>query len=57
MAPRSVENRVVEPMTRGRIAIAKAGGKDKVEETPGIAIWASVSDEVDAKIPVRSLGR
>jgi hemolysin-activating ACP:hemolysin acyltransferase len=41
---------VVEPMIRDRIAIAKAGGEGKVEETAGIAIWASVSDEVDAKI-------
>ncbi|MEH2533413.1 cytolysin-activating lysine-acyltransferase [Bradyrhizobium sp. AZCC 1588] len=41
---------VVEPMTRDRIAIAKAGGEGKVEETAGIAIWASVSEEVDAKI-------
>jgi hemolysin-activating ACP:hemolysin acyltransferase len=41
---------IVEPMTRDRIAIAKAGGEGKVEETAGIAIWASVSDEVDAKI-------
>ena len=41
---------VVEPMTRDRIAIAKSGGEGKMEETAGIAIWASVSDEVDAKI-------
>ncbi len=41
---------LVEPMTRDRIAIARAGGEGKVEETAGIAIWASVSDEVDAKI-------
>ncbi|MBR1270151.1 toxin-activating lysine-acyltransferase [Bradyrhizobium sp. AUGA SZCCT0222] len=41
---------VVEPMIRDRIAIAKAGGEGKVEETAGIAIWASVSDEVDARI-------
>ena len=41
---------VVEPMTRERIAIAKVGGEGKLEETAGIAIWASVSDEVDAKI-------
>ena len=41
---------VVEPMTRDRIAIARAGGEGKMEETAGIAIWASVSDEVDAKI-------
>jgi hemolysin-activating ACP:hemolysin acyltransferase len=41
---------VVEPMTRDRIAIARAGGEGKIEETAGIAIWASVSEEVDAKI-------
>jgi hemolysin-activating ACP:hemolysin acyltransferase len=41
---------VVEPMIRDRIAIAKAGGEGKVEETAGIAIWASVSEAVDAKI-------
>ena len=41
---------VVEPMIRDRIAIARAGGEGKVEETAGIAIWASVSDAVDAKI-------
>ena len=41
---------VVEPMIRDRIAVAKAGGEGKVEETAGIAIWASVSDAVDAKI-------
>jgi cytolysin-activating lysine-acyltransferase len=41
---------VVEPMIRDRIAIARAGGEGKVEETAGIAIWASVSEAVDAKI-------
>jgi cytolysin-activating lysine-acyltransferase len=41
---------VVEPLTRDRIAIAKSGGEGKPEETAGIAIWASVSDAVDAKI-------
>lgn len=41
---------VVEPLTKDRIAIARAGGEGKIEETAGIAIWASVSDEVDAKI-------
>ena len=40
---------VVDPMIRDRVAIAKSGGKGKIE-TAGIAIWASVSDEVDAKI-------
>ena len=37
-------------MIRDRVAIAKSGGEGKIEETAGIAIWASVSDEVDAKI-------
>lgn len=41
---------VLEPMMADRIAIAKAGGEGKAEETAGIAIWASVSDEVDQKI-------
>jgi hemolysin-activating ACP:hemolysin acyltransferase len=41
---------VVEPMTHDRIAIARTAGEGKVEETAGIAIWASVSDDVDAKI-------
>ncbi|MGL4322577.1 MAG: toxin-activating lysine-acyltransferase, partial [Beijerinckiaceae bacterium] len=41
---------VVDPMIRDRVAIAKSGGEGKIEETAGIAIWASVSDEVDAKI-------
>lgn len=41
---------VIEPMLRDRIAIAKSGGEGKIEETAGIAIWASVSDEIDAKI-------
>lgn len=41
---------VLEPMMADRIAIAKIGGEGKAEGTAGIAIWASVSDEVDAKI-------
>ncbi|OAS18098.1 toxin-activating lysine-acyltransferase [Methylobacterium platani] len=41
---------VIEPLTRDRIAIARTGGEGRLEETAGIAIWASVSDEVDAKI-------
>lgn len=41
---------VVEPLTRDRIAIARSGGDGKIEETAGIAIWANVSPEVDAKI-------
>jgi cytolysin-activating lysine-acyltransferase len=44
---------VLEPLLRSRIAIAMAGGKDEDPvgaATAGIAFWASVSDEVDAKI-------
>ncbi len=42
---------VVEPMTRDRVAVAKSpASESKPEETAGIAIWASVSDEVDARI-------
>ena len=42
---------VVEPMIRNRIAIARtATGEGRPEETAGIAIWASVSPEVDAGI-------
>ena len=41
---------VVTPLLHDRIAIARTVGEGKIEETAGIAIWASVSDEVDAKI-------
>jgi cytolysin-activating lysine-acyltransferase len=47
---------VIEPLLRDRLAIASARGKDGADGTPGdeatagIAIWASVSDEVDARI-------
>ncbi|MEL7189772.1 MAG: toxin-activating lysine-acyltransferase [Pseudomonadota bacterium] len=48
---------VIEPLLRDRLAIASAKKKDGADEgapdgstTAGIAIWASVSDEVDAKI-------
>lgn len=48
---------VIEPLLRDRLAIASARKKDADEgasdqggATAGIAIWASVSDEVDAKI-------
>jgi cytolysin-activating lysine-acyltransferase len=41
---------VIEPLTRDRIALARTGGEGRLEETAGIAIWASVSDAVDAKI-------
>lgn len=38
---------VLEPLMRDRVAVAKA---EKDETLAGLAIWASVSDEVDAKI-------
>ncbi len=47
---------VIEPLLRDRLAIASAkkkGGEEgevDATTTAGIAIWASVSDEVDAKI-------
>lgn len=41
---------VIEPLTRDRIALARTGGEGRLEETAGIAIWASVSDAIDAKI-------
>jgi hemolysin-activating ACP:hemolysin acyltransferase len=41
---------IIEPMLRDRVAIAKTTAEGKPEETAGIAIWANVSDEVDAKI-------
>jgi hemolysin-activating ACP:hemolysin acyltransferase len=47
---------VIEPMLRDRLAIASARAKDAGDGTPGdeatagIAIWASVSAEVDARI-------
>jgi hemolysin-activating ACP:hemolysin acyltransferase len=45
---------LVEPMLRHRVAIARSTGNPnaggKAGETAGVAIWASVSPEVDANI-------
>ena len=43
---------VLEPLIRDRIAIAHPKGADRAAlvDIAGFAIWASVSDEVDAKI-------
>ena len=45
---------VIEPLLRDRLAIAMSRGKEEESATDavlaGIAIWASVSDEVDVKI-------
>lgn len=47
-----LQHLVLEPLIRDRIAIAYPGEKEKAALTDisGVAIWASVSDEVDAKI-------
>ncbi len=44
---------VLEPLIRDRIAIAYAGGAGQekpLDDVAGFAIWASVSEEVDARI-------
>lgn len=41
---------VLDPLMRDRMAIATAKGEAQGDTTAGIAIWATVSDEVDAKI-------
>lgn len=54
---------VLEPLLRDRLAIATARTKDEGEATSnvgeslaGIAIWASVSEDVDAKIREQIMG-
>lgn len=42
---------VLDPMLRDRVAVAYPGDSDpRIADIAGLAIWASVSDEVDAKI-------
>jgi hemolysin-activating ACP:hemolysin acyltransferase len=46
-----LQHLVLEPLMRDRIAIAQRAGSDvAAQDIAGVAIWASVSDEVDAKI-------
>ncbi len=47
-----LQHLVLEPLVRDRIAIAYPGGAkdDKLAEIAGMAIWASVSEEVDGRI-------
>jgi len=47
-----LQHLLLEPLIRDRIAIAYPGGKDRdpMSDVTGMAIWASVSEEVDAKI-------
>lgn len=47
-----LQHLVLEPLIRDRIAIAYPGDKDKsaLSDITGLAIWASVSEEVDGRI-------
>jgi cytolysin-activating lysine-acyltransferase len=47
-----LQHLVLEPLLRDRIAIAYPGAKEQgaLTDIAGLAIWASVSDEVDAEI-------
>ncbi|MEL6125555.1 MAG: toxin-activating lysine-acyltransferase [Pseudomonadota bacterium] len=47
-----LQHLVLEPLIRDRIAIAYPATKERgpLTDISGLAIWASVSDEVDAKI-------
>ncbi|WP_108811929.1 toxin-activating lysine-acyltransferase [Sphingorhabdus sp. Alg231-15] len=53
---------IIEPLLRDRLAIASSRPKDTEEDNAaaetlaGIAIWASVSDDVDAKIREQTKG-
>lgn len=46
-----LQHLVLEPLIRDRIAIAQRGDADATaHDVAGVAIWASVSDEVDVRI-------
>lgn len=45
-----IQHLVLHPLMHDRIAIAKSKTENEIEATAGIAIWASVSDEVDARL-------
>ncbi|MFG5379713.1 toxin-activating lysine-acyltransferase [Yoonia sp. R2-816] len=47
-----LQHMVLEPLIRDRIAIAYPGNEERgpLTDLSGVAIWASVSEEVDAKI-------
>ena len=47
-----LQHLVLDPLIRDRIAIAYPSGKDQgpLTDISGLAIWASVSEEVDAKL-------
>jgi len=46
-----LQHLILEPLIRDRVAIAQREGENGlVDDTAGVAIWASVSDEADARI-------
>ena len=47
-----LQHLALDPLIRDRVAIAYPAGKDReaLTDITGLAIWASVSEEVDAKI-------
>ena len=47
-----LQHLVLEPLVRDRVAIAYPGGEkaNALSDIAGVAIWASVSDEVDGRI-------
>jgi len=47
-----IQHLVLEPLIRDRVAIAYPGNSDEnaLADITGVAIWASVSEEVDARI-------
>ena len=47
-----LQHLVLDPLIRDRVAIAYPSGKDQspLTDISGLAIWASVSEEVDAKL-------
>jgi len=46
-----LQHLVLEPLIRDRVAIAQRGNANGLaDDTAGVAIWASVSDEADARI-------
>jgi hemolysin-activating ACP:hemolysin acyltransferase len=46
-----LQHLVLEPLIRDRIAIAQRAGEGvQAQDIAGVAIWASVSDEADARL-------
>lgn len=45
-----LQHLVLDPLIRDRVAMAYEANEDQANDVAGMAIWASVSDEVDRKI-------